>query len=142
MEKRERRSYCPIGFGLDIFGDKWTLLVVRDLMFKGKYTYGEFLSSEEKIATNILADRLQKLSDAGIVVRQAVADKRVKYRYMLSQKGIDLLPVLVELILWSAKHDPHTAADEAFVRGAHEAKVALLEKIRATLRADLAEVAQ
>ncbi len=95
---------CPISSTLDVLGDKWTLLSIRDLMFKGKKTYGEFLQSEEKIATNILADRLLILEKNGIVVKRAFPGSRVKNLYQLTPKGIDLLPTLLEMILWGDKY--------------------------------------
>jgi DNA-binding HxlR family transcriptional regulator len=104
MKKISRRSMCPISSTLDIVGDKWTLLIVRDLMFDGKKTYGEFLRSREKIATNILADRLQVLETNGIVEKKAFPGNKAKNLYELTPKGIDLLPVLLEIVLWGDKH--------------------------------------
>jgi DNA-binding HxlR family transcriptional regulator len=104
MKKITRRSMCPISSTLDIVGDKWTLLIVRDLMFDGKKTYGEFLRSREKIATNILADRLHILETYGIVEKNAFPGNKTKNLYKLTPKGIDLLPVLCEIILWGDKH--------------------------------------
>ena len=95
---------CPISTTLDILGDKWTLLIIRDLMFRGKKTYGEFLQSEEKIATNILADRLLILEKAGIVKKLAFPGNRVKNLYQLTPKGIDLMPTLLEILLWGDKY--------------------------------------
>ena len=125
LMKRERRSDCPIHFGLQTFGDAWTLLIVRDLMFKQRSTYSDFLGGEERIATNILADRLSRLEADGIVTRDGNL-------YRLTEKGFDLAPVLVEIIVWSAKHDPLTAADRAFVRKANSNRKALLKEIRET----------
>jgi len=85
-------------------GDKWTLLIIRDLMFKGKRTYGEFLQSEEKIATNILADRLLILEKNGIVDKRAFPGNKVKNLYQLTPKGIDLMPILFEIILWGDEY--------------------------------------
>jgi DNA-binding HxlR family transcriptional regulator len=120
MPKRQlhRRSNCPISYALDLFGDKWTLLIIRDMMFKRKRRYGEFAESEEKIATNILADRLAKLEIDGLVTRQADPESGRQLIYALTPKALDLVPLLIEMILWSAKHDPHTAADRAFIRKA------------------------
>ena len=115
MRQIKRRSDCPISFALDIFGDKWTLLIVRDLMFKGKARYGDFMESEEGIATNILADRLEMLECAGIIRKAPHPKNKTKYIYSLTQKGIDLLPALIEIVLWSARHDPKTAAPKDFV---------------------------
>jgi|SRR6185312_874319 len=117
-KKFKRRSDCPVSFALDIFGDKWSLLIIRDLMFKNKTTYGEFLSSEEKIATNILADRLEMLECAGLIKSKVDPGKRSRYNYELTDKGIDLVPVLLEIVLWSATHDKKTAAPKEFVERA------------------------
>lgn len=109
------RSSCPINFVLETFGDKWTLLIVRDLMFKGKASFGEFLESEEKISTNILADRLSRLEKHEIVEKTIAADKRSKLIYMLTSKGKDLLPIMLEITAWSAKHDSQTNTPPAFL---------------------------
>ena len=103
------RSHCPISFALDIVGDRWTLLILRDLLMNEKKSYGDLLASEEGIATNILADRLQWLEAHGIV-----EERRRTYR--VTAKGLDLLPVMVEMIAWSAQYDPHTAAPRAIIR--------------------------
>lgn len=95
---------CPISATLDILGDKWTLLIIRDLMFTGKKTYGEFLQSDEKIATNILADRLLTLEETGLVEKKAFPGNRAKNLYQLTPKGIDLMPTLFEIILWGDKY--------------------------------------
>ena len=126
----EIRSHCPINYLLETVGDKWSLLVVRDLMFYNKRSYGEFLGAEEKIATNILADRLARLETAGIIVREvAVGGSRATYR--LTRKGMDLLPMLLEMILWSAKHDAETAAPAAFIKRIKKDRAALLAEIEA-----------
>jgi DNA-binding HxlR family transcriptional regulator len=104
MKKIARRSACPISTTLDILGDKWTLLIIRDLMFSGKTTYGEFLQSQEKIATNILADRLLTLENNGIVEKKAFPGNKAKNLYQLTPKGIDLMPILFEIILWGDKY--------------------------------------
>jgi DNA-binding HxlR family transcriptional regulator len=108
MTKRSRdarRSGCPISIWLEIFGDRWSLLIVRDLMFKGLRTFNEFASSGEGIATNVLTDRLAKLEAAGILAkREDPADAR-RYHYRLTEKGIDLAPVLLETVVWSARHE-------------------------------------
>jgi DNA-binding HxlR family transcriptional regulator len=104
MKRITGRSRCPISTTLDILGDKWTLLIIRDLMLTGKRTYGEFLQSEEKIATNILADRLLILEKNGMVEKKAFPGNKVKNLYQLTPKGIDLMPVLFEIILWGDKY--------------------------------------
>ncbi len=106
MKPQKTRSTCPICFSLDVLGDKWTLLILRDMMFAGKSTYGEFLQSTEKMATNILADRLATLESQGIVTKQVAADKKSKFTYRLTEKGLDLLPLLIEITLWGSKYSP------------------------------------
>lgn len=104
MKKNENRSECPISSMLDIFGDKWSLLIIRDMMFFNKSTYGEFSKSEEKIATNILASRLLTLEENGIIQKLEHPESKAKVLYVLTVKGIDLLPILVEIQTWSAKY--------------------------------------
>lgn len=134
MKQVKRRSDCPINFALEIFGDKWTLLVVRDLMFRGKVNYGDFLESEEKIATNILADRLETLECAGIVKKSQDLKNKTKYIYSLTSKGLDLAPVLIEIVLWSAKYDPKTAAPKEFVAEAHKDRDEMVKRIKSSLK--------
>lgn len=129
MKQLKRKSDCPINFSLEIFGDRWTLLVVRDLVFKGKHFYGEFLSSEEGIATNILADRLMLLENKGIVSKSKDPYHKQKIRYCLTQKGIDLLPVLVEIILWAAQYDHQSAVDLSFVNAVKNDRQGVLSEI-------------
>jgi len=102
--KSKRRSGCPLSASLDVFGDRWSLLIVRDMMVRGYRTFKEFRTSGEGIATNILADRLEKLEAAGIVETEPDSDGR-RVRYRLSEKGIDLAPVLLEVVLWGARHE-------------------------------------
>jgi len=135
LRRRHRRSDCPVHFALETFGDAWTLLVVRDLMFKGRTRYRDFLRAEEGIATNILADRLARLEEDGIVAREPDPARAGRGRYRLTPKGVDLLPVLLEIIDWSARHDPRTAADRGFVRRLRADKTGLAAEIRAELTA-------
>ncbi|HAT84634.1 winged helix-turn-helix transcriptional regulator [Cohaesibacter gelatinilyticus] len=104
-ETRKRPSGCPIAFGLDIFGDRWTLLIIREIMLRGKRTYSEFLQAEEGIATNILVDRLKQLESDGIVEKSRDPENRRSFLYTLTQKGRDLAPILLEIIIWSGTHD-------------------------------------
>lgn len=137
MAKQKRKSDCPINFVLEVFGDKWTFLIVRDMMFKGKRHYSEFLQSEEKIATNILADRLSILEQAGVIVKSPDPEHGSKFIYKLSPKGIDLLPLLVEAIMWSAKYDKDTAADVKFINRVKRDKDGLLKEIYSRLKKEL-----
>lgn len=128
--KSPRRSACPISYSLDFLGDKWTLLVVRDIMFLGKHHYGEFLKSDEGIATNILADRLARLEAAGIVVKSDDPGNRVRNIYTLTDKGLDLIPLMLELVAWGAKHDSDTGAPKAFMRRLKNDREGLITEIR------------
>ena len=105
--KAGKRSVCPISSTLDLIGDKWSLLVVRDLLH-GKTTYSELVSSPEKIPTNILADRLKRLEAAGLIVSEAYQDNPVRYAYRLSQKGAALGDVLKAFVRWGKAHIPGT----------------------------------
>jgi len=133
MAKSKRRSDCPINFALELFGDRWTFLIVRDLMFKGKHYYKEFLEAEEGIATNILADKLSALEEAGIISKTVDPTHRSKQIYKLTKKGIDLMPVLVEVIMWSAKYDKDSAVDMKFVKSVKRDKVGLISEISSRL---------
>ncbi len=106
--KIENRSHCPITFALDLFGDKWSLLILRDIIFKGKTHYQEFAQSEEGISTNILADRLLKLESNGFITKMKDETNKKQNIYSPTKKSQDLIPMLVEMIAWSAKYDPDT----------------------------------
>lgn len=112
--KSKRRSGCPVNVSLETFGDRWSLLIIRDLMVRGLRTFKEFQRSGEGISTNILSDRLQKLEEAGIIVAEAEQTDRRRVNYRLTKKGIDLAPVLLELLIWGARHE-HTAAPCALI---------------------------
>ena len=99
--KLKKRSNCPVSCSLDIWGDKWSLLIVRDLIENQPCTYGDFLKAEEKIATNILATRLQMLEDNGIITKSEHPESKAKVLYKLTQKGIDLL---IEIGFWADKY--------------------------------------
>jgi len=128
-KKPRRRSSCPVNVSLEIFGDRWSLLIIRDLMLRSYRTYKEFLSSDEGIATNILAERLQRLEAAGIISTKRDAHDRRKVVYRLTEKGIDLAPILVELVLWSAQHE-ETGAPAAAIRKMRAKREQFLAEIR------------
>ena len=109
---------CPITFALDIFGDKWSLIILRDIVFKGKRHYREFLVSPEKISTNILASRLKHLKAEGLITKVRDTQNQSKFVYSLTDKGKDLLPLLLELIRWGAKYDPQPGVSDSIVSGA------------------------
>ena len=104
-----RRSPCPVANTLDVVGDKWSLLVIRD-MLHGKRTYGELLDSPEGIPTNILADRLKRLEGAGIIASSVYQERPVRYAYALSKKGTALGDVLLAMLRWGKRHIPGTHA--------------------------------
>lgn len=103
MRKSSQRSNCPISCSLEIWGDKWSLLIIRDLMFANKNTYSDFLQADEKISTNILAARLQTLEQEEIIQKCEHPKSRAKVWYQLTPKGIALMPILIEIHLWTAQ---------------------------------------
>lgn len=111
---RREKSSCPISYSLDLFGDKWTLLILRDVVLWGKTRFAEFQAADEKIASNILSDRLRRLEEQGIIVTgKDPGDARQKI-YTATEKGISLTPVLLEIAAWGASNDPDTGAPVDF----------------------------
>lgn len=106
MKEIKNRSDCPVSFSLDFLGDKWTLLILRDIIIHDKSTYNQFLYSAEKIATNILADRLAMLDKHGFLTKEISAEKRSSAVYRVTEKTVDLIPIIMELNLWGAKYNP------------------------------------
>jgi DNA-binding HxlR family transcriptional regulator len=104
MNKVKKRSNCPVSCSLDIWGDKWSLLIIRDLMLAKQCTYGDFLKAGEGIATNILASRLQSLEENKLIEKLEHPDSKAKVLYKLTRKGIDLLPIIIEINLWAEKY--------------------------------------
>ena len=131
---QHRRSDCPINFALETFGDTWSLLIIRDIVYFGKQTYGEFLASEEGIATNILANRLARLEQQGILAKLPHPTDVRKERYVLTEKGLDLIPVLVEIANWSAEHDSQTGAPPAWIALMKAEREKMIQLIRETVR--------
>lgn len=131
MKRTERRSDCPINFALQTFGDAWSLLIVRDLMFTDRRTYTDFLNAEEGMATNILAARLEWLQAVGLI------QKRGRGRgaaFGLTTKGLDLLPAMLELISWSGTHDPQTGAPKEFLTQIRGDRAQVIAEFRERLR--------
>jgi len=128
-----RRSGCPISIALELVGDPWSLLIVRDLMFKGVHTFDGFLTAGEGIATNVLSDRLARLERGGIVDRRPDPEDGRRVRYRLTKKGIGLAPMLVEMVLWSAEHEA-TDAPEGTVREMRQSRRRVLDRIRRAWR--------
>jgi len=105
VPKSKRRSGCPVSISLERFGDRWSLLIIRDLMVRGFRSFRQFQQSGEGIATNILADRLRKLEKAGILAAEPEESDGRRVNYRLTEKGIDLAPLLLELLIWGARHE-------------------------------------
>ncbi|TCK19133.1 HxlR family transcriptional regulator [Thiogranum longum] len=135
MKKHENHNSgkCPITFALDIFGDKWSLIILRDILFKGKKYYGEFLNSPEKISTNILASRLSKLESEGLISKTQDSKNLSKFIYRLTCKGKDLLPLLLDMIEWSVKYNPQPDTPDNVINGAPRNLLTRLHKDRERL---------
>ena len=135
MKKKESKMFgCPIRYGLGMFGDKWSLLIIRDMMFFGKRYYGDFLKSDEGIATNILADRLAGLEQKGIINKTRDETNQTKNIYSLTQKGIDLLPTMLAIIDWSERYDQVTTAPLELVNKLRSNPKKLEKEIRLALK--------
>ena len=124
------RSHCPITFALDLFGDKWSLLILRDLLLRNKCHYQEFLNSGEGISTNILADRLNQLEGHGLIKKEKDESNKKQYIYSPTIKAKDLTPMLAEIIAWSAKYDPQTGVPEKMKRLIKKDKGAFIESLK------------
>jgi DNA-binding HxlR family transcriptional regulator len=123
------RSGCPVSVSLERFGDRWSLLVIRDMMVRGYRTFKEFQESGEGIATNILADRLERLRASGIVVAEADKSDARRVIYRLTEKGIDLAPVMLELLIWAARHE-ETAAPCEVMAHMEGNRAAMIEEVK------------
>jgi DNA-binding HxlR family transcriptional regulator len=127
--KSEPRSGCPVSISLERFGDRWSLLIIRDLMVRGFRTFKQFQKSGEGIATNILADRLRTLESAGIISVEADPADGRRLNYRLTEKGIDLAPVLLELLIWGTRHE-ETGAPCAFIERMARNREQILAEVR------------
>jgi DNA-binding HxlR family transcriptional regulator len=132
MDCPSKRSLngCPVTYALDSFGDRWSLLIIRDILLRGFSTYGDFLDGGEGISTNILADRLKFLEAQGIINKTPDTENRRRIIYSLTEKGFDLAPVIFDLFLWSAQYDPETKAPKEMVERMDKDRAALLADIR------------
>jgi DNA-binding HxlR family transcriptional regulator len=124
----KRRSECPLNASVEMLGDRWSLLIIRDMMLRGFRTYKEFMECYEGIATNILADRLKKLVAYGIITAEPDPADGRKLIYSLTAKGMDLAPVLTEMVLWAAAHEE--TGNQALVRQMRADKEKFLAGIR------------
>ena len=133
MPPSHRRSDCPITFCLELVGDRWTMLVIRDMVMFGAQRFSEFQSGTEGIATNVLSDRLQRLTEGGIVVCSADPDDGRRKLYRLTHKGLDLVPILIDLARWGATHDPHTGISVEFKNRVENDRDGVIAALRAQL---------
>jgi DNA-binding HxlR family transcriptional regulator len=114
---------------LEAIGDRWSLLILRDLIMRGKRHYQDFLNSEEGIATNILADRLARLERQGLISKSSDPDDKRQYRYSPTRKGLDLLPVIFEMARWSKKYNPHIDPASLFLKRLEDDKEGFMKQI-------------
>ena len=132
-ESKKYRSQCPQHLGLEVFGDRWTLLIIRDMMIDGKRRFREFLQSEEKIASNILSNRLASLEQEGIITKGDDPGHKQKIIYSLTQKGIDLFPIIMAIAKWSVKYMPvdEERANRAntIIKGGKEAELSMMKEL-------------
>src|SRR5258708_1871455 len=131
-QKPKRRSECPLNASVEMLGDRWSLLIIRDMMLRGFRSYKEFLECYEGIATNILADRLRKLVAYGIITTKPDPSDGRKVIYLLTSKGIDLAPVLTEMVLWAAAHED--TGNQALIRLMRKDKEQFLVGVRERLK--------
>jgi DNA-binding HxlR family transcriptional regulator len=124
----KRRSDCPISFGLDVFGDKWTLLIVRDILLYDRKHFRDF-APNERIASNILTDRLERLESAGIIEKRQDSKFKNQFIYSATQKGKDLAPILAEMTLWGFQYDPKTPASKKYINAIKTKHATLIKRM-------------
>lgn len=136
MNMKKQKSDCPQYLALEVIGDKWTLLIIRDMMIGGKRYFGEFLKSKEKIASNILTNRLQSLEKEGIIYKTKDTEHKQKIIYLLTEKGINLFPILMENARWSLKYKSVNKDDAKIVKsilhGGTEKMKLIMEELKIT----------
>ncbi len=131
--EKMRDTGCPIAFALDTFGDRWSLLIVRDMLLKRYETFGEFLDGDEAIATNVLADRLKQLEAVGVIRKSNDPNDKRKHIYRFTEKGFELTPVVLEMIRWSAKYDPKTIVVKRVLDKVRNDRESFMAELRARI---------
>jgi DNA-binding HxlR family transcriptional regulator len=129
-----RHSGCGLAYSLDIFGDKWTLIIVRDMVMGGKRHFGEFMASPEKMASNILSDRLKRLEESCIVSRTQDPANESKFIYELTPKGKELIPLVLDLLVWGSRHDPNSNTPAALLRWLNKDRDGAIKAILKSLK--------
>jgi len=130
----QRRSECPINFTLEMLGDAWSLLIIRDIVYFGKKTFGEFLASDEGIARNILADRLVQLQQKGLLTKKPHLTDRRKDTYALTEVGLDVIPLLLDMAEWGATHATSTNLPWAWLETVRNHREEIIQLIRSTVQ--------
>jgi DNA-binding HxlR family transcriptional regulator len=134
MKRTDRKSDCAINYSLEMFGDPWSLLIVRDIVYFGKKTYGEFLASAERIGTSVLARRLAALEKSGVLAKKPSEGDKRKGEYWLTEKGLNLIPIMLDLAYWGAIHDPNTGASQDWIDAISADKQAIIDRTRTIVR--------
>ena len=132
----KKRSGCPINLSLELLGDRWTLLILRDIFFAGKKHFREFLESDEAISSRTLAERLQHLQEEGILTRHDDPNHKLKAIYRPTEAAIELVPVLAELGLWGSRYRPADPALGAIAKRLSKGGAKLLARMQKDLRAE------
>ena len=135
MGRRHRNPHCAVNVAVEVLGDQWTLLVVRDIVFHGKHEFVEFLAGDERITTSVLTDRLTALVDQGVLSKSRSTSDRRRERYDLTEKGLALIPILVELGRWGTQYGPDVTPHPEWAHAAQNDPAGLGKMIRRTLRA-------
>jgi DNA-binding HxlR family transcriptional regulator len=138
--KPNRRSGCPVSISLETLGDRWSLLIIRDLMVRSYTTFKQFEESDERIATNVLSDRLRRLQRNGIISSEQDENDRRRSTYRLTQKGIDLAPLLLELLIWGAQHEETMAPAALVAQMAQDREGVIAEARRRWQERDLTQL--
>ncbi|MDR6195096.1 helix-turn-helix domain-containing protein [Siphonobacter sp. SORGH_AS_0500] len=127
MKTSERRSTCPINYSVEIFGDKWMFLILRDIMFNGKNSFLEFRASDEKISSAVLTEKLNLLLEEGIVSKVTSPKNASKFLYLITEKGIELVPAMVEFLDWGSRYNPDGGPKAWLERIRQNKKKAIME---------------
>ncbi|MDQ1088910.1 MULTISPECIES: helix-turn-helix domain-containing protein [unclassified Siphonobacter] len=127
MKTSERRSTCPINYSVEIFGDKWMFLILRDIMFNGKNSFLEFRASDEKISSAVLTEKLNLLLEEGIVSKVTSPKNASKFLYLITEKGIELVPAMVEFLDWGSRYNPDGGPKTWLERIRQNKKKAIME---------------
>jgi DNA-binding HxlR family transcriptional regulator len=127
MKREDNKSHCPINFTVEIFGDTWSLLIVRDMIALGKNTFGEFLESKERIGPSVLAERLVHLEEKGIITKKPSEIDKRKFIYSLTEKGMDVIPIIYEIAVWGSKNSPNPESPDVWVKSLQHDKEIVLK---------------